>query len=237
MRQGFRIVLRGETNCGKSTLFNLLTQSTAQVSHEAGTTRDRLEAAWQPIPEATDWILCDTPGVGGAPVDERDAAARRREEADSADLWWLMADSRQADAQIPDSPGNAPALVLWTCADAPRGVSESALQQARKWGPTVWVSGKEGTGISELIRLAAESEAQARGRRSARLAAGSRHDRALQEAGQHLRTAVAARRRGEPLDWVAQELRAARQALVVLVGEFTPEDLLDQIFARFCLGK
>ncbi|HZO09975.1 MAG TPA: tRNA uridine-5-carboxymethylaminomethyl(34) synthesis GTPase MnmE, partial [Myxococcota bacterium] len=106
---------------------------------------------------------------------------------------------------------------------------------------TAWVatSAVTGAGIEDLRaaisdallgRAAHESSGHSR-------EIAQRHRRALSDAGQALDLARAARRALEPLEIQAEHLRAACEALDAITGATTPEDVLDLIFARFCLGK
>ena len=237
-RFAFRILLRGASNAGKSSLFRALTGVDVLVSPQSGTTRDRLEAAW-PAPEAHQpWILLDGPGRSLQPRDVHDEAAQARAEGDpaDADLIWLCMDSSDPLAVLPAVPAGMPCLLVLTKADLPP--ASASLEIARRSGVAqVAVSAAAGLGFAELQAVTASICAQASSAQEARLASTQSHETALRAASEALERARSAHRMGRAQDLVAEEVRAALAALAQLAGELTPEDLLDRLFARFCVGK
>jgi len=237
-RSEIRILLRGAPSAGKSSLFRRLTGADALVSAEAGTTRDRLEAAWPAARAELPWILLDGPGLGPSARDAHDAAAQARAQEDpaGADLAWLCLDAADARARLPEPPPGLPCLLVLTKSDRPPAAA--ALEAARRSGlPAVAVSAAAGLGLAELERATAELCAQSGAAQAARLASAERHEDALRSAAAALERARALHQAGGPQDLVAEEARAALRALAALAGELTPEDLLDRLFARFCVGK
>lgn len=229
----FRIVLLGPPNAGKSTLFRRLTGAEALVHEAPGTTRDHREAPWrrEAAPGAAPWVLIDGPGLGPGAVDARDAAARAlfAETAAAADLGLLCApaDAPEAAAAVVPPPG-LPWLRVWTRTDlapCPAGDAEVALDVPR------------GVGLRELERAVAVRLARLAEDEAERGAARARHLAALGEAAAAVGRARSLDAAGGPLDLLAEELRSALRALQELAGEVHPEDLLDRVFARFCIGK
>lgn len=237
-RSDFRILLRGAPSAGKSSLFRRLTGADAIVSAEPGTTRDRLEAAWPAARAELPWILLDGPGLGAAARDAHDAAAqtRAREDAAEADLVWLCLDASDPRAVLPEPPPGLPGLLVLTKSELPPAVAALAAARRSAW-PVVAVSAAAGLGLAELEQATAELCAQAAAAQAARLASAERHESALHAAAEALARARALHEAGGPQDLVAEEARAALGALAELAGELTPEDLLDRLFARFCVGK
>jgi len=232
-----RIGLYGEPNAGKSTLFRALTGEGVLVDPRAGTTRDRLEAVWEPpgLPGRR-WILADGPGRGGAAVDPRDGAARRRARRDRVDLWWWCLDAGRSWERLPDAPAGAPWILVWTKADRPRGALAGA--RAELGGrPEAVVSAHTGAGLEDLARQTARLLDAGAGDRAAGLAVGEHCAASLEAARRHLEAGRSAWRAGAPWDLVAEELRSALHALEAWTGRLTPEDLLDRLFQRFCIGK
>lgn len=234
-RGEFRVALRGRPNAGKSALFRALTGAEAIVSAAAGTTRDRLEARWEHPLAETPWILMDGPGLGAGAVDARDAAARARAAADAgeADWIWLCADLSAPEPPDPSPAAGEPHLLVLTKADAPARAPLDAGQAAR----AVAVSALRGTGFDALAAATASACAERDGARAARLASAARHAEALARADEAAARAQALARQGGAQDLVAEELRAALDALAALAGALAPEELLDRVFARFCVGK
>ncbi len=227
-----RVGVVGKPNVGKSSLVNALAgREAALVANQAGTTRD-------PVTTRVDWNgrpieLIDAPGEeDGAAEESVDAAACRlaRELLQRADLrlWCIPADA-QLGAHSPgmDATGSdLRTLVVRTCAD----------RCARPWpSGQRWVSSRTGEGIAELRREI--GDILGRSVRPPMAGLGVRCRSGLVEAREFLRRAVdlARERRGEEL--VAMELRGAMDRLGELVGELYTDELLDEIFGRFCIGK
>ena len=239
-REGrFRIGLIGAPNAGKTAPYTRLTGAQALVADERGTTRDRLEAAWPRESETgAAWWLADGPGRGRESTDARDAAAQARARStDQFDLVLEIVDASDPDADLPERIPATPACVVFTKADRARAVAESVVQRAQARGPVIWISTHEDQGLDELAsRVAEQEEVQSRDRRAA-ARASVRHQEALRRAAEAVEAAAALDSVGGHQDLVAEELRNAMGAVAELVGEFTPEDLLDQLFSSFCVGK
>lgn len=235
----FRIGLIGAPNAGKTALFARLTGAQALVADERGTTRDRLEAAWEhPGQEGATWWLADGPGRDTDAADARDAAAQERARAaDHFDLVLDVVDASDPEADLPERTPATPACVLFTKADLPRAVPEAVVQRAQARGPVLWISTRDDLGLAALEALVAEQEAQQSQDRRAAARASVRHQEALRRAAEAVEAAAALDAVGGHQDLVAEELRNAMRAIAELVGEFTPEDLLDQLFSSFCVGK
>ena len=235
---GRRVGLLGAPNAGKSSLFSSLTGAGVLISPRKGTTRDRLEGNWDLGEEGKDGVvLGDGPGLGGDSVDARDEAARIRSNDDRWDLLWLVVDGSDSKARLPRPPGGLPALVVFTKADIPCALPASVLREAEEFGGGIWTSAQGMEGRRELAsRTAALLQGSEQGRRR-RMEVIRRHQAALSQALEALAKAEEkARSRGEG-DLLAEDLRQAGRALGVLVGELAPEELLDLVFSRFCIGK
>ncbi len=247
-----RIVLCGAPNAGKSALFNQLRRSTrtdfasdAIESDFAGTTRDTLEASLDVDGVALQ--LLDTPGFDDEAASV-DAEAQRigREHLMHADvaLWVVDAtgtrDLARERAQLPRS---LPVILAWNKIDLV-GACPAPDVAALRVDAVASVSARTGAGLDALRAQIAEQfeqhatvgDASESGAGAARERA-ARHLRGLAQARAHLDAAEAGLAAGEPLDLVAETLRQASAALDEIDGRTTPEDLLDRIFARFCLGK
>lgn len=221
-----RVVLVGRPNAGKSSLFNaLVPDGNAIVSDLAGTTRDGVGGIWTLA--GVDCLLLDAPGVDararGVDAKAQELAARERA---AADLLLRVVDATASGAV--DGPG----LVVWNKTDLPAAAPapEGAIP----------VSAKRATGLEELAARASGSLGladQQGGAQNVARELDARHRQALREARGRLAQATTALDAGAPLDLVAEELRAATDALDGISGRTAPEDLLDRIFARFCLGK
>ncbi|MBO45661.1 MAG: hypothetical protein CMJ96_02080 [Planctomycetes bacterium] len=234
----FRVLMAGPSNAGKSTLFNFLTQSQALVSEHKGTTRDCLEASWG-LAKTTEISLGDLPGLESQAADARDRVAQERATIERADLWLLCLDSNESSPSKAwfERKWNAPVLLVWTKADLPLRVSQSAQDEFQCRFQAVKVSSESGFGISDLENKVREAWRKGAAGMESRASAKARQQQALAAALEYVQKANSLRRSGGPPDCIAEELRAAIRPLGELVGEWTPEDLLDQIFSRFCIGK
>jgi tRNA modification GTPase len=218
-----RIVLAGAPNAGKSTLFNALTGSRAIVSDVAGTTRDALVAPW--IVAGVPCELVDTAGLSTSFSSGPDAHAQRfaKAEHEAADLVLRVCDAREA----PPEALEPRELLVRTQADLADGQIE---------GPGLVVSALTGAGLAELEGAVARA-LWLRPPSGVARELGERHVAALEHARERLDEALALARARGPLDLVAEALRAALERLDEIEGHSSPEDLLDRIFARFCIGK
>lgn len=239
-----RVVLCGAPNAGKSALYNALVRAhgltaldaPAIVSPAAGTTRDVLEAALEIGGRPA--RVYDTPGfdavAAGIERAAQDAARGRLAHADLA-LWVVDAtsDTQLALDRARIDPAT-PVLLAWNQvdrADARSAPSAASLRVER----VVATSALRGDGLEELGgALAAALEPIAA---SSHADAAARHLGGLGVAAEELDAAVIALDGGLPLDLAAEHLRRATAGLDELRGTTTAEDLLDRIFARFCLGK
>lgn len=234
-----RVVLMGAPNAGKSSLWNALTGGRALVAPEAGTTRDALQGEW-PLAGLT-CLLVDGPGLerearGTAGLAQELFARQRRQ----ADLRLWVADSgAAAPTEIPDGVE----LLVWNKIDLP-GADLRRPSSARTQ-PEVRVSARTGAGLEELAHTVGRllGEGLGRGGIDGGEATGlprilfARHKETLLRARSLLGESRALLAAGAPLDLLAECLRASLSALDELSGRTTPEDVLDRIFARFCLGK
>jgi len=240
-----RISLVGRPNAGKSSLFNALAGGPhALVSEHAGTTRDGVAAIWRIA--GVDCRLVDTPGSAEGDLDEPDRIAQElaRAEHASADLLLWVVDAAAPGERLEVAEHfDAPRLLAWNKTDLP-GAREQPPEELQGHGHA-WaaVSALEGSGLSELadraaalLGLAGDSGQPAGEPRLGR-ELSLRHRHALESSRRELAAALELLASGAPLDLAAEALRAATDALDDIAGRTTPEDLLDRIFARFCLGK
>lgn len=216
-----RIVLAGAPNAGKSTLFNALTGARAIVSDVAGTTRDALVAPW--VVAGVPCELVDTAGLSERFETGPDGHAQRFAKAEhaAADLVLRVGDAREA----PPQASGPRELVVLTQADRAEGPV-----------PGLVVSAVTGQGLAELERAVAQA-LWLRPPSGVARELGERHVAALEHARERLDEALALARAQGPLDLVAEALRAALERLDEIEGHASPEDVLERIFARFCIGK
>jgi tRNA modification GTPase len=235
LRNGLHVVLVGQPNVGKSSLLNRLTgEDRAIVTEVAGTTRDTLRETIQV--EGIPLHIVDTAGLRHTDDHvERAGIGRTWREIENADVAVLIVDGRagvtEDDREIAQRlPGTLECLTLLNKCDL---IGARAERWERPNGVVLRLSAKTGEGIDllrrELLRIAGwrcEGEEV--------FMARERHLEALSIAAQHV---VAAQSNDERIELLAEELRLAQDALNTITGEFTSDDLLGEIFGRFCIGK
>lgn len=232
IRDGFRVVLAGPPNVGKSSLLNALARREAAiVSPEAGTTRDVIEVRLD-IGGAM-VVLADTAGLREAegPV-EKEGIRRTLERARGADLVLWVVDLTCPNWQPPADlqSSGAPVLIVANKSDL-----AGTACCGRDPCDAITVSAATGRGLSELSRrIATELTARLDGD-DVPLLTQARHRQALKDALAALRRCVG--EPAEPTELRAEDLRIAAHALGRVTGRIDVEDVLDQIFARFCIGK
>jgi len=232
LRAGIRVVLAGRPNVGKSSLLNRLAgEERAIVTALPGTTRDALRESIQI--EGVPLVVVDTAGLRESRDEiERLGIERTRREVEGADLVLVVIEAGlsagpEEYALIGSIPEGVAHLFVHNKVDLASGVEPGRRDGA------VWVSAKSGAGLDGLRRALLDAAGWGSSGESVFLAR-ERHLRALARARAHLVAAA-----GERLPWelFAEELRLAQVALGEITGEFTADDLLGEIFARFCIGK
>ncbi|OZA30250.1 MAG: tRNA uridine-5-carboxymethylaminomethyl(34) synthesis GTPase MnmE [Hydrogenophilales bacterium 17-61-9] len=230
LREGLSVVLIGQPNVGKSSLLNQLAGFEAAIVTEiAGTTRDTVREVIQI--QGVPLHIIDTAGLRDTDdAVEKIGIARTWAAVEKADVALLLVDAAHglgtSEATILQRLPGVTRLTIHNkidvTAEAPRAV-----------GNELWLSAKTGVGV-ELLRdkLLESAGWQAAGEGA--FMARARHLDALSRAAGHL---VDARASAAQLELFAEELRLAQAALSEITGEFTADDLLGEIFSKFCIGK
>lgn len=232
MREGLSVVIIGEPNVGKSSLLNCLTgEDTAIVTDIAGTTRDVLRE--EIIIDGLPVHVIDTAGLRETNDKvEQEGVRRALEQIERADLILAVQVAGQNVVDIDQLsvvklPDNIPVTRVFNKSDLCAG-SQS------KDG--LLVSAKTGQGVDELrahLKHCAGFEQTPEGAFMAR----RRHINALQAVQQHVFMAVKNLNDYAAGELAAEELRLAQEQLNIIVGEFSSDDLLGEIFGSFCIGK
>lgn len=240
LREGLRVVLAGRPNVGKSSLLNrLVRENRAIVTAIPGTTRDVIE----------EWVslggvpvqLSDTAGIRPTddPVEqigvERSLAALAR-----ADLVLVVVDAaaglRSEDLEwVEHVPAGTVKIGIVNKIDLAPDFAEGPLAEALGGAEVLAVSAESGTGLAQLE----ERIAQVAGGHDAseELVVNARQEECLRRAQEHLVGAKESLQLGMGSDMVSIDVRAAWVILGEILGETVGEELLDQIFSRFCIGK
>lgn len=238
LRTGIHVVIAGRPNVGKSSLLNRLAGAErAIVTAIPGTTRDVLRE--DILVEGVPLHVVDTAGLRETADEvERIGVERAWQELERADVVLAVfeagagigAEDRAVLARFEERlPAGARRIHVFNKID-----SAGLCPELREGEPrAVYLSAKTGEGL-ELLRRALLEAAGWVGTGESVFLARERHLRALEKARAHL--AEAAREEGR-WELFAEELRLAQQALGAITGEVTSEELLGEIFARFCIGK
>lgn len=235
LQSGIHIVLAGRPNVGKSSLLNCLAgEDRAIVTAVPGTTRDALRETIEV--EGVPLHLVDTAGLRETDDHvEGIGIGRSWQEIEKADVVMLVVDDSSGMTKEDEEirrrlPAGVPLLTVWNKMDL---VGEAA-SGSRDSGDGLRVSAKFEQGLEvlrgELLRLAGWSAAAGEDVFSAR----ERHLDALGSAAEHLEAAAVW---GEQTELLAEELRLAQRALGAITGEVSSDELLGEIFGRFCVGK
>ena len=237
-QDGARIVLCGKTNAGKSSLFNiLLKEDRAIVSDIEGTTRDFIESwiSFDGIPAR----LFDTAGLREtSDLVEKTGVERSYELTEEADLILYLIDSsigltQEDEVILKDLPANIPLIKSWNKADKISGENNIKINLEKD---NYAISAKTGTGLNELVAAVKDKLSKQGETTRGRAGLGSERQKiSCDEALKAVNHAIEFQEIG--LDAVVQDLEDALDALAELTGETSPDDILENIFSRFCVGK
>jgi tRNA modification GTPase len=256
LAQGVRVAILGRPNVGKSSLLNaLLGDERAIVTPIAGTTRDTVEE--RVILGGVAVHLVDTAGLTATddPI-ERIGVERSRSAAREADLLLLVIDSSagvtSADCDVVEelralrvddaaqdgaTRVSTPVIVVASKADLPSALRMGEAEDLWPDAPVVSVSCATRAGLYALAEAVGRLALGGESHPADAAVSSARHQDSLRRAGERLRAASQTLGDGLPLDFVSIDLRAALAALGEITGETATDNLLDRIFAEFCIGK
>ncbi|MCC6610462.1 MAG: tRNA uridine-5-carboxymethylaminomethyl(34) synthesis GTPase MnmE [Burkholderiales bacterium] len=236
LRAGVHVVLAGQPNVGKSSLLNRFAgEELAIVTPVPGTTRDTVRQAIQI--EGVPLNIVDTAGLRESQDEvERLGIARTWSEIERADLVLLVVDARAGETAADEAivarlPVRLPRVVVHNKIDL---ADLAPHAESRAEGIHVFVSAKTGEGVELLGRTLLEQAGWTHAAEESVFMARERHLVALRRAAERLAAADGVFAQAELF---AEELRLAQSDLSEITGEFTADDLLGEIFSRFCIGK
>ena len=241
IQEGIQTVILGKPNAGKSSLLNLLLgENRAIVTDRAGTTRDILEE-YITLHGITLKIV-DTAGIRETEdIVEKIGVDRAREMAQKADLILYVVDSSvpldSNDEEIMSMLNGKKAIILYNKTDLKAAIEIDRLRE-KAGHPVIPISAKEETGITELEEkikdmffggeLSFNDEVYI---------TNARHKAALEEADKSLDLVRNSILGGLPEDFFSIDLMNAYENLGKILGESVGEDLVNEIFSKFCTGK
>ena len=237
VREGLHVALCGRPNAGKSTLFNaLLGENRAIVTDIPGTTRDVLEGSFQL--DGVQVILQDTAGLReSGDVVERIGVERAHAALERADAALLLLDASteltKEERELLAMPMACPCAVLLNKEDAGEHTTMSGIEQLTQHRPIIPLSAQTGEGL-ERVRQWLKGFLR---KPSELMLTHERHMSVARQALERLMQARSGLVYDQPLDLAAVDLHEALYLLGRITGDSVDEQLLDDIFSRFCVGK
>jgi tRNA modification GTPase len=253
LKSGIPVAIIGEPNVGKSTLLNaLLNEEKAIVSDIAGTTRDSIEDEINI--EGIRFRFIDTAGIREtADTIESMGIQRSYDKANQSNLVLYLVDATQllTDARVKhcmlrvqlmkERFANKKMVLILNKLDSINGIELSEIQQQLdKLGldiPMISLSAKSGKGVEELKNALVTSFNSGLLQSNDPIVSNARHYDALQRAYQSLIEVQQGMKDEVSSEFLAVDLRAATEALGLITGEITNDELLGNIFSQFCIGK
>lgn len=242
IREGVKTAIVGRPNVGKSSLLNaLLEENKAIVTDIPGTTRDVVEAYLNI--DGIPFQLLDTAGIRETEdVVEKIGVERSRHSIQEADLVLMLIDAHQGlvekDKEILSQLDNKHVIYVFNKSDLKNNITQEIIKEYFNNGKIICISAKEQEGLAEL-KLAMKDVVM-RGNATISNEAtisNQRQKQALINAIKSLDKVIEAIEMGLPEDCLAIDLHDAYGHLGMIVGESLKEEIINQLFSRFCLGK
>jgi len=241
-RDGVCVVIAGRTNVGKSSLLNrLLGERRAIVAPTPGTTRDFIEESF--LLQGISVRITDTAGIRQTDnIVEKEGIGLVWERISTADVVIVLLDGSQPltqeDRTILNQCRAKPILTVINKTDMPEALQTEDIRQITDKDP-VRISAKYDIGLDHLKEalyrhvMACDHEAPT----SSTVITNLRHKLAIEKAADFLAQAAGSIAGGLSPEFTASDIRDGLEALQEIVGKTANEDILDRIFARFCIGK
>lgn len=236
LKEGVTVAIVGAPNVGKSTLLNRLAgEDRAMVSDIAGTTRDTIEVVTNI--DGVIFRFIDTAGLHATDDRlEQMGIERTKEAIAKARIVLIMseADNGEGSATLPDFTQLADQKVyhivnkIDLCDNRQAGKADDTL---------IYISAKNGIGIKELKERLTEGLDLSAVYRGDTIVSSQRHYQALTQASESLQATLSAIKGGTSADLLSEELRQVMHHIGTITGEISSEDILHNIFSKFCIGK
>ena len=240
LKEGVTVAIAGRPNVGKSTLLNRLAgEDRAMVSEIAGTTRDTIEATANI--GGVVYRFVDTAGLHATDDRLEQMGIERTAEAlrKARIILWLTDkdDSSIEEDLIGYIPSEDQKIyrIITKIDLRTEGTAGASWSEANY--PTIALSAKSGEGV-DLLQKALQEAVDATGAYNGKvIVSNRRHHEALREAGRELEAAIVALKGGVPTDLLSEDIRQAIHQLGIITSEITTDDVLKNIFSKFCIGK
>ena len=242
LREGLRVSIIGKPNVGKSSLMNaLLNENRAIVTEIPGTTRDTIEETLSigDIPV----VLTDTAGIRDTEdLIEKIGIEKSKEAFNRADLVIFILDQgkelEEEDLEITEVIGDRRAICLLNKSDLPKHLDTEVIRAKLPNASFIETSITEGRGLDELVgsitSLVYSGEVK---QEESTVITNVRHAELLRQAEQSVDDALNMVRSREALEVLEIDVNSAYDSLGLIIGEEVGDDIIDEVFARFCLGK
>ena len=241
IKEGIRTVILGKPNAGKSSLLNaLLGENRAIVTDIAGTTRDTLEE--DVMIHGIPLKIVDTAGIHETvDIVEKIGVDKARESVEEADLVLYVVDGNKPldadDTQIIGLLEGKKAIIVMNKIDIEQVVDKMWITSKIN-APVVEISAKTGEGMEELYGIIKDMFFHGKLSMNDEVyITNLRHKQALAEAEQSLEQVLSSIDRNMPEDFLSIDLMAAYEQLGTIFGESLDDDLANEIFDKFCMGK
>ncbi len=242
LKEGLAVAIIGKPNVGKSSLMNaLLKENRAIVTEIPGTTRDTIEE-WLSIRNIPLRII-DTAGIRETEdLVEKIGIEKAKQSFMKADLVILVLDGSQElsveDEMIMELVKNQQVVVLLNKRDLGKAINHDQVQDHLANGTIIETSVTEEMGITEIEDKIEEMVYGGRVKQEENiLITQVRHQELLEKAAQSCEDAIAMIQRKEALDFIEVDIKNAHDALGEIIGETVKDDVINEVFNRFCLGK
>ncbi len=242
IQDGLSVAIIGKPNVGKSSLMNsLLRESRAIVTEIPGTTRDTIEEhlSVRGIPVR----LTDTAGIREtSDIIEQIGIEKSKESFNQADLVIFILDSSKdfsdEDREIMELVDEEKTIVLLNKTDLPAKIDESSVREMLQTVPVIKASMETQEGVSEIEEKIVSMVYDGKVSQNNNLIVTNvRHKDILVKAEKSLHDAVSMTKMGEALEFIEIDINSAYESLGEIIGETVQDDIINEVFSRFCLGK
>jgi tRNA modification GTPase len=244
LRNGIPVVIAGSPNVGKSTLLNaLIKEDRAIVSEIAGTTRDTIEETF--FVEGIKFRFIDTAGIRHTTdTIEKIGIARTFEKIQQSAIVICLIDAAATNTELAKQflsdikTKTAESKIATLCVINKIDIAnEENLNQLHQIENAIFISAKQNLNIEQLTQAMLNNDVINNLNLNNELVINLRHKEALQNTMNALESAGIGLHTNVTTDWIAQDIRMALYHLGTVSGEISTDDLLENIFSKFCIGK